>query len=89
MSAFHVVTRRIKGRKNSQYNVVRGAQVLATYASLRAADEAIDRMKKAASPKLRDRACITCGDTFRSEHAGHRMCTGCRSSATLSNQFYG
>jgi hypothetical protein len=25
------------------------------------------------------RRCLSCGDTFPSEHAGHRICTGCKS----------
>lgn len=73
-----------EGRK--MWAVQRGEEILGVYASEYIARNARDRMSR---PVPRQRACITCGSTFRSEHAGHRMCKTCRPSAALPAQFYG
>lgn len=84
MSAPRVVAHREGGR--ALWAVVRGEAILGVYASRYVAENARDRLDR---PRRKVRACLRCGTRFTSEHAGHRMCKGCRPSASLSAQFYG
>ncbi|MGS4945169.1 hypothetical protein ACVDG3_06795 [Meridianimarinicoccus sp. RP-17] len=69
--------------------VVREGRILRRYATRSSAEIGLDQLVVRERPKRKERACISCGETFQSEHAGHRMCRNCRPRATLCAQFYG
>lgn len=36
------------------------------------------KIASAAAARRKDRKCLSCGDSFPSEHAGHRICSPCK-----------
>jgi hypothetical protein len=39
----------------------------------------LDPQEHARQARMKTRKCLACGEGFPSEHAGHRVCDGCKS----------
>ena len=37
--------------------------------------------------EAKDRKCLCCGVSFRSKHAGHRVCSKCKTNSRQSSDF--
>lgn len=66
-------------RVRAGYSVSLNDSVLQVHSHRGAALQAIDVARRRAAQ--RPRACITCGNSFMSEGAHHRMCDKCRREA--------